>query len=265
MLSSATRLPSSRAVVAAAAAVGGRGELPVSTVRLVVVTAESPLSSVAVRSFSSSGGNGDGDAYGAGAGGPGAVDGSAIAAETSPSSSSWEGFRPRRSPHKEYRPIKPVGRKVKGPHNAFVVPEPDFIQLGSYPSSDPQVRNFGPFGASSVQYMEKLKANNYEPLASVEEELGLADYLTSEPGSLHEHMGERRALALTGMTEEEREEFIRKVDELVEKRTIEEMDLDEEDPDTFQDDSDDDDEEDEKKLDDQGYPIDDGVLINGEW
>lgn len=55
----------------------------------------------------------------------------------------------------------------------------------------------------------------------------MADYITAESGTTEDLVGERRALALDGWDDEDREEYLKEVDEFVEQERIKQMGFDE--------------------------------------
>jgi len=123
-----------------------------------------------------------------------------------------KGFRPRRRSTKDYRPIKPGPKKFRDP-----TPGNDhkFIELtGDMNKKAP----FGPLAQDAIEGVRRERQRNllhkmtYEE--KVEEEMRMLDYFLAEDGSTEDQVGERRALSIDMDTEEEREEFLAKMDQL---------------------------------------------------
>lgn len=123
-------------------------------------------------------------------------------------------FRPRRRPNRNYRPIKPVTQRV------FEEEDPP-----DWEPRDVIERDFGLEGADAIKDRMRVKRLGGE--IGVEDYLQMADYMTAEPGTLEEKLGERRALALDMWENDgDRKAFLQDVDELVEEVRIEDLDLD---------------------------------------
>ena len=209
-------------------------------------------------------------------------------------------FRPRRRPSENYRPVQIRRPTIPGPRDPLTY-DPigrEEVILGEYAGArDPLERDFGPLVADMLRDRERAKRLGGREL-TVEEYLQMADYMTSEPGSLEEKQGERRALALDMWNDEDRDEFMATVDRLVESARIADLGLgddddddDDDDDEKHKDDDDDDDDHEEQKvekeadkpkrkkaseeeddededdfnLDSDGDAIDPARLVHGDW
>ena len=139
-------------------------------------------------------------------------------------------FTPRRRASKEYRPLKPRPTKKKGPLDPYITENPleKKIVLGEVEdASDELEETFGTFGADAIRHTIKERNERGGKPLDPEELLKMADYITAEAGSTEDLVGERRALALDGWDDEDREEYLKEVDEFIEKERINQMGLDE--------------------------------------
>lgn len=121
------------------------------------------------------------------------------------------GFRPRRRPDRNYRPIKPGAKK-------FFDPSPGndhkFINLEK-PAENPideYDENFGKLGGDFLRHYRKQREEALRNKAGyfdqAEEDLRMMDYYLAESGSLEDLVGERRALARDFDNEQERLEYL---------------------------------------------------------
>lgn len=102
------------------------------------------------------------------------------------------------------------------------------IVLGEVPdASDELEETYGPFGADAIRHTIKEREERGGRPLDPEELLKMADYITAEAGSTEDLVGERRALALDGWDDEDREEYIEEMNEFVEEERIKQMGLDE--------------------------------------
>jgi hypothetical protein len=176
---------------------------------------------------------------------------------------SSDAFRPRRRPNPNYRPLKP------GPRGKVVE---DFAT--AWDAGDVIERDLGIVAAEAVRH--QMRVNRLEGGPTVEEYLQMADYITAEPGTLEEKLGERRALALDPWGEDEdRDTFLQTVDELVEEARIEDLNLG---ANEYDDDTENETPREkatremndyirdlEGEVDEEGEPIDPLRLAHGEW
>jgi small subunit ribosomal protein S5 len=103
-----------------------------------------------------------------------------------------------------------------------------FVDLGDIPNpKDDLEATFGPLAADAIRDIqtrnERLKRRQDDP---VEESLRMVDYLLADEGSTEDLVGERRALSIDGRSDADREEFRRKMEEMVEKGRLQFMGLD---------------------------------------
>lgn len=134
-------------------------------------------------------------------------------------------------------------------------------------------RDFGPEIADALR--DRARAKRLGSELSVDEYLQMADYMTSEPGTLEEKQGERRALALDAWDEEDRRVFVESLDELIEAARVEDLGLgdleyEEEDEGASTKNAamariDEEIEEMEEEVDEEGELIDPLQLAHGEW
>ena len=121
------------------------------------------------------------------------------------------GFRARRRPDRNYRPIKPGAKK-------FFDPSPGndhkFINLAK-PAENPideYDENFGKLGGDFLRHYRKQREEALRNKAGYfdqsEEDLRMMDYYLAESGSLEDLAGERRALARDFDSEQERLEYL---------------------------------------------------------
>lgn len=179
-------------------------------------------------------------------------------------------FRPRRRMHPDYRPIQPRGVKKRPPMDPRLPLSNEenaegIFELGGYKSDDPLVQNFGPMTAEAIRHLERIEQHGGVDPTSTEDHLTMADYITAEPGTTEELMGERRGLAMDGLDEKEREEFLNEVDKVINEEWVREMNLghiEYKDEDIKEEDDGFDVEE---EVDENGEPIDPMQMIQGEW
>ena len=194
-------------------------------------------------------------------------------------------FRPRRRPHKDYRPVKIPRPVVPGPRDPLTYdPEGrEPIDLGEYlDGRDELERDFGPIIADGLRDAMRRKRLGRD--VTVEEYLQMADYMTAEPGSLEEKMGERRGMALDAWDETDRKQFLEALDEALEEVKLKDLALDDDYDDDkadsiqqddkgksaseMQEEEDDDDDEEEEgdiELDEDGDPLDPNCMVHGPW
>ena len=185
------------------------------------------------------------------------------------------GFRPRRRPDRNYRPIKPGAKK-------FFDPSPGndhkFINLEK-PAENPideYDENFGKLGGEFLRHYRKQREeslrNKTGYFDQAEEDLRMMDYYLAESGSLEDLVGERRALAKDFDNEQERLEYLSWLSRLEDEDRRSNMRLDP--PDAFSkteslfspyaDQGVDDDEGDNDDRDPETY-LDPNQLAHGDW
>jgi hypothetical protein len=102
------------------------------------------------------------------------------------------------------------------------------IVIGEYEdASDELEETYGPFGADAIRHTIKEREERGGRPLDPEELLKMADYLTAESGTTEDLVGERRALALDGWDDDDREDYLREVDEFVEQERIKQMGFEE--------------------------------------
>jgi hypothetical protein len=90
------------------------------------------------------------------------------------------------------------------------------------PPRDELEQEFGPELADALRDRQRTARQGN---VTVEEYLKMADYITSEPGSMEELQGERRALALDAWDEEDRKTFLENIDALIEEERVKSLEL----------------------------------------
>ena len=190
--------------------------------------------------------------------------------------STTDAFRPRRRPNRNYRPLTARGAKRSGPKDPLTDDSmgKQLATLGNHVDGrDSLERDFGPEIADALR--DRARAKRLGSELSVDEYLQMADYMTSEPGTLEEKQGERRALALDAWDEEDRRVFVESLDELIEAARVEDLGLgdleyEEEDEGASTKNAamariDEEIEEMEEEVDEEGELIDPLQLAHGEW
>ena len=139
------------------------------------------------------------------------------------------GFRPRRRPDSNYRPIKAGPKKIwdsspGNDHKFFNLAKP-----ADQPIDDLD-ENFGKLGGEFLRTFRKQREEAFRNKAGhfdqAEEDLRMMDYYLAEPGSLEDLVGERRALAKDFDNEQERLEFLSWLGRLEDESRRGEMRLD---------------------------------------
>jgi small subunit ribosomal protein S5 len=184
------------------------------------------------------------------------------------------GFRPRRRPDHNYRPIKPGPKK-------FFDPSPGndnkFINLDK-PAENPideYDENFGKLGGDFLRHFRKEREdalrNKTGYFDSAEEDLRMMDYYLAETGSIEDLVGQRRALAKDFANEQERVEYIAWLERLEDEDRRGNMRLDPPEPiekteklfSPYENDEDEE-ENDDDDQDDETY-LDPNQLAHGDW
>jgi small subunit ribosomal protein S5 len=144
------------------------------------------------------------------------VAGACSGREFSSGHNSWNnnktsGFRPRRRPDRNYRPIKAGPKKVIDPSPGN---DHKFVNLEKPAESpiDEYDENFGRLGGEFVRHLRKQREEAFRNKTGyfdeAEEDLRMMDYYLAESGSLEDLVGERRALAKDFDNEQERMEYL---------------------------------------------------------
>lgn len=157
-------------------------------------------------------------------------------------------FSPRRRPAANYRPTQPRGspyfRRRRDRTDSFEDRHATEIakalptQLGT--EEDPATgseddrydhdglsKQFGPELARVIRSMRRQQTVRKGQRETVEDYLRDMDYLAAPEGSTEELAYERRTLSMECDTEEERENYLKDIEKLVEKQQIEDLDLEE--------------------------------------
>jgi len=134
-------------------------------------------------------------------------------------------FRPRRRPAKDYRPIKAGRKKVLEP---FRGNDNKFIKLTG--NDEKKKAPFGPIAQDIIDGVRRERQrkllNQFDYDDSVEEQMRMMDYFVAEDGSVEDRVGERRALAVDFDTDQEREEFKAKMDQMVRDGNLRDLGMD---------------------------------------
>jgi small subunit ribosomal protein S5 len=129
-------------------------------------------------------------------------------------------FRPRRRSATNYRPVE-AGRKV--------VKDRKLVDLSSSGKmkkpKDDLDKEFSPLAADVIRSKRQEIASREFGEDPVEQELRMADYMTSEIGSTEDLVATRRAAFMDSRSKEEREQFTEGLDKLIEKGRAWTMDL----------------------------------------
>jgi small subunit ribosomal protein S5 len=130
-------------------------------------------------------------------------------------------FRPRRRSAQNYRPVE-AGRKIE--KNRKLVD----LSSGNGKIKQPKDEldmEFSPLAADVIRSTRREIASREFGEDPVEQELRMADYMTSEIGSTEDLVATRRAAFMDSRSKEEREQFTEGLDKLIEKGRAWTMDL----------------------------------------
>lgn len=138
-----------------------------------------------------------------------------------------KGFRARRRPGAQYRPIQPGPKRVKDPS-----PNNDakFVELKGL---DNMKAPYGPMVQDALeglhqQHKRRLLNQDSAKYDQVEEEMRMMDYFLAEDGSTEDRVMERRLLANDFDNEEDKMEFLNAMDRLERDANVRDMGLDQE-------------------------------------
>lgn len=90
-------------------------------------------------------------------------------------------------------------------------------------ATDELEETYGKLGADAIRHTIKEREERGGKPLDPEELLKMADYITTEAGSTEDLVGERRALALDVWDDEDREEYIKEVDDFIEEERIKQL------------------------------------------
>lgn len=155
-------------------------------------------------------------------------------------------FSPRRRPAANYRPTKPRGKKLKFGGATFGEEQDHLVlhqrnkgrptQLSKerrdeedLPDDDPDglTAEFGPKLAEAYRALRREQDVYKGQRQTADDMLRDMDYLSAPEGSTEDLAYERRALSMECETDEEREKFLKDVDDLIERQTVDDLDPDE--------------------------------------
>jgi len=155
-------------------------------------------------------------------------------------------FSPRRRPSANYRPVAPRGDKYQNKkgdkgfpygHNKIFRHGDHITRLGGDEQNpatgselDPYDEDglsaqFGPQIARGIRTMQREQSVFKGRKPTVDDFLRDMDYLTAAPGSTEDLMGERRALSFETSSEEEKEKFLKDLDDMVERQRVKDLEL----------------------------------------
>lgn len=149
---------------------------------------------------------------------------------------SRKSFRPRRRPSRSYRPVSPLVTKSKKQleldlkanlnNPLYEETNPAVVDLDKVIEYEDELEStFGPLQAGVIrnirQQIERKKSGDLDD--EIEEDLRMADYLTSELGSTEDLVFGRRALARGIPDEEERKKYVAELEALIEKKQEEDV------------------------------------------
>jgi hypothetical protein len=141
------------------------------------------------------------------------------------------GFRARRRPGKNYRPHDPLASRVKGPKEPLdvtrSVPTIDMSNIKiSDATEEDELEAFGPMAADAIRLARRQILNPQEDPLDVETQMKMMDYFTAAPGSTEELVGERRALAYDMWDHEDRDEYAKGIDSMIDEERVDGLELD---------------------------------------
>lgn len=137
---------------------------------------------------------------------------------------SKKNFRPRRRPNPSYRPLVPSKKApkpsdLKANANNFMHFKDDPRKVGLEDED-----GLGDLANQVIQAEKERRSNVLHNVDEVEDALRWADYFTSEQGSTEDLVGSRRLLSGEDFSsDEEREEFVAKIDAMLEQQQFEDV------------------------------------------
>jgi hypothetical protein len=141
------------------------------------------------------------------------------------------GFRARRRPGKNYRPLDPLPSRVKGPKEPLdvtrSVPTIDMSKITiTDATEEDELEAFGPLAADAIRLARRQILNPQDDALDVETQLKMMDYFTAAPGSTEELVGERRALAYDMWDHEDRDAYAKGIDAMIDEERVNYLELD---------------------------------------
>lgn len=136
-------------------------------------------------------------------------------------------FRPRRPSTNSLPSGKTGSTKKQKKRDPMRVNNSRLVTLGSVPNARDEVEAaFGPLAAGVIRDVQRRRQENLTASEELEEALRLVDYFNSPDGSTEDLVGQRRALALYGMTNRTaRDDFMAEVDDAIKEGQLMNMDL----------------------------------------
>lgn len=149
------------------------------------------------------------------------------------SSKKVNSFRPNRISDKRYRPVVPKLKK-RWEESLYNVNPHMSIKLGEVPDAKDELEaRVGPLAAATIRGIRKNRDRKmgktdiaYED--PVEESMRAMDYMLTLPGSAEDQVFERRALSLSFDNDDERNEYMKELEKMVEEGRLRDMHLDRE-------------------------------------
>ena len=141
------------------------------------------------------------------------------------SDSSKKSFRPRRRSSPEYRPVPTatasMKKKKRKQEDSSPGNDKKFVHLGHVENPKDELEaQIGPVAADVVRSVRRELAKGRSLDETVEEYLRMADYITAEEGTTEALVAERRALAEEFDDLQEREDFMKTVDDTIREGRI---------------------------------------------
>jgi small subunit ribosomal protein S5 len=135
-------------------------------------------------------------------------------------------FRPRRPSTKTIPSLKMTATKKKK-RDPMRGNNSRLVTLGSVPNARDELEAaFGPLAADVIRDVQRRRQENLTANEELEEALRIVDYFNSPDGSTEDLVGQRRAMALQGLTNPTaRNEFMAEVDDAIKEGQLLNMDL----------------------------------------
>jgi small subunit ribosomal protein S5 len=142
-----------------------------------------------------------------------------------------DSFRPNRKPDKRYRPIVPKPKK-RWDRSLFNVNPHMIVKLGEVPNPKDELEaRYGPLAAGTIRKIRKerdrkMGKTDIDYDDPVDETMRSMDYMLTLPGSAEDQVFERRALSLSFDNDDERNEYMQKLQKMVEEGRLRDFHLD---------------------------------------
>lgn len=137
-----------------------------------------------------------------------------------------QSFRPRRPSTKTIPSLKMTATKKKK-RDPMRGNDSRRVTLGSVPNARDELEAaFGPLAADVIRDVQRRRQENLTANEELEEALRVVDYFNSPDGSTEDLVGQRRAMALQGLTNRTaRNELMAEVDDAIKEGQLMNMDL----------------------------------------